>query len=66
MPRANLIYDEKKLILRFLDIDKEIEKAEKITIKRIFDERGEKYFREIEEQIVLKELETFNKVVFIF
>ena len=53
----------KMLNLRFLDIDKEIEKVEKITIKRIFDERGEKYFREIEEKIVLKELETFNKVI---
>ena len=53
----------KMLNLRFLDIDKEIEKAENLTIKRIFDHKGEKYFRGIEEKIVLRELKTYNKVI---
>ena len=39
-----------KLKFKFIDTDHEIEKNEKSTIKKIFDLKGEKYFREIEEK----------------
>ena len=43
----------KKLNFLFIDIDKNIEKNEETTISNIFKERGEKYFRDIEEKITL-------------
>ena len=43
----------KKLKFLFIDIDKNIEKNEETTISNIFKERGEKYFRDIEEKITL-------------
>ena len=52
----------KKLKLQFVDIDKEIEKNLKITIRKIFETRGEDYFRKIEEKITLKELK-LNSIV---
>ena len=39
----------KKLKLNFVDIDQEIEKNLNITIKKIFEVKGENYFRKIEE-----------------
>ena len=53
----------KRLNVRFIDIDKIIEKSEKKSIKRIFDDNGEKYFREIEENITLKIIK--NKIAVI-
>ena len=53
----------KRLNVRFIDIDKIIEKSEKKSIKRIFDDDGEKYFREIEEKITLKIIK--NKIAVI-
>tara|TARA_B100000073_G_C23532733_1_gene492650 strand:+ start:74 stop:586 length:513 start_codon:yes stop_codon:yes gene_type:complete len=47
----------KKLELDFVDIDTEIEKELGMKISKIFDTKGEKYFREIEEKITLKNLE---------
>ena len=52
----------KKLKLQFVDIDKEIEKNLKITIRKIFETKGEDYFRKIEEKITLKELK-LNSIV---
>ena len=46
----------KKLKLSFIDIDKEIEDEEGISIKKIFETRGENYFRKIEERVTLKKL----------
>ena len=43
----------KKLKFLFIDIDKNIEKNEETTISNIFKEKGEKYFRDIEEKITL-------------
>ena len=43
-----------KLKLEFIDTDKEIEKLEKKTIKKIFEISGEEYFRKIEEKVVLE------------
>ena len=52
-----------KLKLEFIDTDKEIEKLEKKTIKRIFEISGEDYFRKIEEKIVLEKLKLSEKVI---
>ena len=44
----------KKLNTDFIDVDKEIEKDLGMTISKIFENKGEKYFREIEEATTLK------------
>ena len=53
----------KKLKLTFIDIDNEIESNLGIKIKKVFDERGEDYFRKIEEQITLKKLKLSSAVI---
>jgi len=53
----------KKLKLNFIDIDKEIEKNLNTTIKKIFEVKGENYFRKIEEQITLKKLKLNSTVI---
>ena len=53
----------KKLELDFIDIDKEIELELGTTIKKIFSEKGENYFRKIEEKITLKNLKKKNCVI---
>ena len=53
----------KKLKLKFIDIDKIIEKKEKRTIKEIFEDKGEDYFRKIENKISLEELKKSNSVI---
>ena len=52
----------KKLNLEFIDIDKEIEKELGISIKKIFETKGEGQFRMFEEKITLKKLK-LNSVV---
>ena len=52
-----------KLKLKFVDIDKEIEKNLNITIKKIFEINGEDYFRKIEEQTTLKKLKLNSTVI---
>jgi shikimate kinase len=52
----------KKLNIDFIDIDQEIEKKVGIAISKIFENEGEKYFREIEELTTLKLLKK-NKAV---
>ena len=52
----------KKLRLTFIDIDKEIEKELGVSIKKIFETKGEDYFREYEEKITLEKLK-LNSVV---
>lgn len=42
----------KKLQLYFVDCDQEIEDAERHTIKEIFAQKGEKYFREVERKTI--------------
>ena len=44
----------KKLQFSNIDIDKEIEKDEKLSIKEIFEKKGENYFREIESKYLLR------------
>ena len=46
-----------KLQFSIIDIDKEIEKDEKLSIKEIFEKKGENYFREIESKYLLKKKE---------
>ncbi len=53
----------KKLKVKFIDIDKLVEKREKKTISKIFQENGEKYFRKIEEKITLKALKKRMTVI---
>ena len=53
----------KKLKLKFIDIDQIIEKKEKRTIKEIFEDKGEGYFRKIEKKISLEELKKSNAVI---
>ena len=43
-----------KLQFSNIDIDKEIEKDEKLSIKEIFEKKGENYFREIESKYLLR------------
>tara|TARA_B100001175_G_C19204572_1_gene493022 strand:+ start:34 stop:528 length:495 start_codon:yes stop_codon:yes gene_type:complete len=53
----------KKLKLKFIDIDPIIEQEEKTTIKEIFKNKGESYFRRIEKKITLEELKKNNLVI---
>ena len=53
----------KKLNLNFIDIDIEIEKIEGVKISKIFEKKGEAYFREIEEKITLKFLKSKNNII---
>tara|TARA_B100000427_G_scaffold196093_1_gene162994 strand:+ start:561 stop:1073 length:513 start_codon:yes stop_codon:yes gene_type:complete len=46
----------------FYDIDKIIEEEEGLKITKIFENKGENYFRKIEEKICLKILK-FNKII---
>ncbi len=52
----------KKLQLNFIDVDNEIENELGLTIKKIFETKGENYFRKFEEKITLKKLK-LNPVV---
>ena len=53
----------KKLKLNFIDIDKEIEKELGLSISKIFETKGEDYFRKYEEKITLKILKLNTAVV---
>ena len=53
----------KKLKLNFVDVDKEIEKELGLSISKIFEAKGEDYFRKFEEKITLKILRINSNVV---
>tara|TARA_X000001036_G_scaffold297673_1_gene276767 strand:- start:141 stop:653 length:513 start_codon:yes stop_codon:yes gene_type:complete len=53
----------RKLKTDFIDIDAEIEKEQGMTVSKIFEIKGENYFRKIEENITLKILRKNNKVI---
>ena len=53
----------KKLDLNFVDVDKEIEKELGLSISKIFETKGEDYFRKFEEKITLKILKIHSTVV---
>ena len=55
----------KKLKLNFFDIDAEIEKELDMKISKIFQSKGEIFFRKLEEKITLKFLKNENGVFLI-
>ena len=46
----------KHLLMEFIDIDRVIEKKTKLTINKIFEQKGESFFRKLEEEITLEEI----------
>ena len=52
-----------RLKMNFIDTDKIIEENEKATINDIFKNKGEDYFRKIEEKICLKSIKENNNVI---
>ena len=53
----------KKLNVKFIDIDNMIENKTGMKISNIFLEKGENYFRNLEEKTTLKFLKTTNAVI---
>jgi shikimate kinase len=53
----------KKLNIDFVDIDEQIEKRAGMTISKIFQIKGEEYFREMEETTTLKTLKKSKTVI---
>ena len=53
----------KKLNLQFIDIDNMIEEKAGLKISNIFKDKGESYFRNLEEKITLKVLKKSNIVI---
>ena len=53
----------KKSSLKFQDTDQVIESHEKMKIREIFDQKGENFFRSLEEKIVLKNLKISGQVL---
>jgi len=53
----------KTIDLKFIDIDKTIEKETSLKIHNIFEKKGEAYFRNLEEKITLKFLKGKRKII---
>ena len=53
----------KKLNIKFIDIDSVLENDSKMKIAEIFEKRGENFFRNLEEEITLKSLNSINSVI---
>ena len=53
----------KKLKLDFIDVDKEIEKELNQSISKIFETKGEEFFRKFEEKVTLKKLKLSSVVI---
>lgn len=53
----------KELSMTFIDTDAEIVKQEKCEISEIFANKGEKYFRDVEEEIVKKAAASKNAII---
>ena len=53
----------KKLKLNFIDFDKEIEKELELSISKIFETKGEEFFRKFEEKVTLKKLKLSSAVI---
>ena len=53
----------KRLLMEFVDIDRIIEKNLNLSIQKIFEQKGESFFRELEEKITLEEIKKKNKVI---
>ena len=53
----------KQLSMQFIDIDKIIEKKLKLTVQKIFEKKGEDFFRKFEEKVTLEEIKRKNSVI---
>ena len=53
----------KRLNVKFIDVDKVIEKNEKKSINRIFEDNGEEYFRKLEKKITFRILKKKKIVI---
>ena len=53
----------KKLLLNFKEIDNVIENELGLSIKKIFETKGENYFRKFEEKTTLKKLKSSSTVI---
>ena len=53
----------KRLNIKFIDIDNVLENDSKMKIAEIFKKKGEKIFRNLEEKITLKSLNSINNVI---
>ena len=53
----------KKLNIKFIDIDSVLENDSKMKIAEIFEKKGENFFRNLEEKITLKSLNSTNSVI---
>ena len=53
----------KKLNIKFIDIDSVLENESKMKIAEIFEKKGENFFRNLEEKITLKLLNSTNSVI---
>jgi len=58
---GNLI--SKKLNLPFIDVDNLISESSGMSILEIFEKKGEKYFRNLEEKITLKSLKKIKSII---
>ena len=53
----------KRLSKEFIDIDKVIENKLNSTVQKIFEEKGESFFRKLEEKITIEEIKKDNKII---
>ncbi len=53
----------RQLLMQFSDIDKIIENKLKMSIQKIFDEKGELFFRKFEEKTTLQEFKKKNIII---
>ena len=53
----------KELSMQFIDIDKIIENKLKLTVQKIFEKKGEPFFREIEEKVTIEEIKKKNRII---
>ena len=52
-----------RLNMQFIDVDNLIESEENMSIRNIFEKKGEKYFRNVEKTLSLKSIKTQNAVI---
>jgi shikimate kinase len=53
----------KCLFMEFIDIDKIVEKKLRLTVQKIFEQKGEAFFRRFEEKITLEEAKKKNVII---
>jgi len=53
----------KHLSIEFIDIDSVIENKLNLSIQEIFEQKGESFFRKLEEKVALEEMKKKNKVI---